>query len=348
MNGTIPFDSNDNAPALQVGLLGCGTVGSSVARALLEEAEALAIAAGTRLELSRIAVRHPDKKRTVRLPREIITTDALGVAIDPEIDIVVEVMGGIEPAFSCIRSALSDKKNVVTANKELLAGPGASVLDHPHVDLHFEGSVCGAIPIVRALRDSCAGDEVEEIAGIFNGTSNFVLTRMAHQGCSLDQALHEAIQFGYAEADPKNDVEGFDAAAKLVILANLAFRTSVRLQDVKRQGILGIQPTQIQKARSEGRVLRLIARARRTNEGIDLRVGPEFVSVDDPLATVDGVSNAVLVRARKAGTLSFYGSGAGGDVTAAAILGDLVTCARGRSGYYLPTIVSSPGEHQIS
>jgi homoserine dehydrogenase len=324
-----PSFSSPFREALRVGLLGCGTVGSRVAKALLEDGPALARSAGIPLELARVAVRHPEKARPVDLPPGIVTTDALSIAIDPDIDIVVEVMGGIEPALTSIKAALGDRKSVVTANKEVLAGPGAGLIDDPDADLHFEASVCGAVPIVRALRDSCAGDEVQEIAGIFNGTSNFMLTKMK-EGCSFDQALSEARRLGYAEADPTADIEGFDAAAKTAILSRIAFGVPIGMQDVRRCGISGIDRDRVRAAEAADRRIRLVGRARRTRSGLDLRVGPEFLEKTHPLTAVEGVRNAVLVTTRRAGVLEFHGAGAGGDATAAAVLGDVVISARRR------------------
>jgi homoserine dehydrogenase len=323
---------------LRVGLLGCGTVGSPVAKALFEEGDRLSRAAGVRFELARVAVRHPDKKRSVQLPTEIVTTDALAVAIDPEIDVVVEVIGGIEAAQTAIKGALGDNKIVITANKELLAGPGAHLVDDP--DMYFEAAVCGGIPIVRALRESCAGDRVDAFTGVLSGTCNYVLYRMAKTGCSLDEAIAKAEHLGYAEADPRADIEGFDAAAKVAILAHIAFVTAVTIADVSCTGIAAIDGERVAAARAEGRVYRLVSHGRRVGSSLELWVRPELLSTDHPLSRVRGPRNAVFVSAARAGTLSFHGAGAGGDPTAAAILGDLVSAVRRRSasGSNLPCI----------
>lgn len=330
-----PFDPDDDgraARAVRVGLMGCGNVGTPVARALLEESETIERAVGAPLELAHVAVAHPGKTRDVYLPEGIVTTDALAVAIDPEVDIVIELIGGIEPSFGAISAALGDNKAVITANKELLARRGDVLFADPGAELYFEASVCGAIPIVRTLRECCAGDEIEAISGIFNGTSNFVLSRMSERGSSLEDALTEARRLGLAEADPSADIEGFDAAAKVAILARIAFGVPVGIDDVHREGISGIDQRRVQGARLEGRVFRLVGRVRPTRHSLDLRVGPELLDRDHPLARIDGANNAVLVTARRAGTLAFHGAGAGGDPTAASVLGDLVVAARRRVG----------------
>ena len=316
---------------LRVGLLGCGTVGTPVARALLEEGDALARAAGVRLELAAVAVQHLGRERAVELPPHLLTTDALAVAIDPGIDIVIELIGGIEPALSSIRAALGDNKAVVTANKETLAGAGRDLLDDPGADLYFEASVCGAIPIVRTLKESFAGERIDAFSGIFSGTCNFVLNEITERGCSLDDAVREAQQLGYAEADPTADIEAFDAAAKVAILARVAFGVPAGAEDVARQGITGISPSSIADAASQGLVCKLVGGGRRTPNGTELWVKPEFVPADDPLALVTGADNTVLVETRRAGRVVLNGAGAGGDPTAAAILGDVVSAARRRA-----------------
>lgn len=331
MSAALSPDHPPNARApedLRVGLLGCGTVGSPVAKALLEDGASLARATGARLELARVAVRHPHKSRPVRLPAEIVTTDALAVAIDPGIDIVIEVIGGTDSAIGAILGALSDNKAVITANKGLLAGLGADLLDES--ELYFEAAVCGGIPIVRALKESCAGDRVVAFTGIFSGTCNFVLHRMTVSGCPLEDALAEAQRLGYAEADPAADIEGFDAAAKVAILARVAFGVPVSADDVARVGISGIDARRIADIREKGCVYRLVGQGRRTPSGVELWVRPELLSADDPLARVGGTDNAVFVTTERAGTLAFHGAGAGGEPTAAAILGDLVAAARRR------------------
>lgn len=321
---------------LRVGLLGCGTVGSPVAQALLDDGDALERAAGARLELARVAVRDPNKERPVRLPPEIFTTDALAVAIDPGIDIVIEVMGGTDPALSAIVGALGDNKSVVTANKELLAGTGASLLDDPEADLSFEASVCGAIPIIQTLKDYCAADRIDSVSGIFSGTCNFIFSRMSERGCSFDEALFDAQQLGLAEADPSADIEARDAAAKVALLARVAFGIPITINDVNRRGISGIDRIRVRDAASEGYVYKLIGRARRVTTGIEAWVRPVLVPRDDALAKVDGPENAVVIETARAGRLMLQGPGAGGAPTAAAVLGDLVAIARRRVGRRKP------------
>lgn len=328
-----PFDQDDDGravKAVRVGLLGCGNVGTPVARALLEESDTIERAVGAPLELTRVAVAHPGKRRDVYLLEGIVTTDALAVAIDPGLDIVIELIGGIEPSLSAISAALGDNKAVITANKELLARRGDMLFADPGAELYFEASVCGAIPIVRALRECCAGDEIEEISGILNGTSNFILSRMGERDCSFEDALAEAHRLGLAEADPSADIEGFDAAAKVAILARIAFGFPAGIDDVHREGIAGIDRSRVRAARLEDRVFRLVARLRRRRHGFDLKVAPELLSRDHPLARIDGADNAVFVTARRAGTLAFHGTGAGGYPTAASVLSDLVAAARRR------------------
>lgn len=334
MSDTIPVDRSHDARttrALKVGLLGCGTVGSPVAEALLGDGDALADAAGAGLELVAVAVRHPDKERTIDLPKHLLTSDALGVAIDPDIDIVVEVIGGIEPALTSIKAALGDNKTVITANKGLLAGPGADLLDDPDVDLYYEASVCGAIPIVRTLLEYCVADRVESFTGIFSGTCNFVLSEMTRSGCSFDEALAEAQRLGYAEAEPTRDISGLDASAKVALLARIAFGDSVRVENVARKGISSIDRSRIGEAASEGYVYKLLGGARRVGSGIDAWVRPVLVPRNHPLAQIDGVENAVLIETARAGRLTLQGAGAGGDPTAAAVLGDVVVAARRRA-----------------
>lgn len=315
---------------LRVGLLGCGVVGSAVARALLEDGHELARACGMRLELARVAVRDPEKMRTVTLPHRLFTTDALAVAIDPEIDIVVEVIGGTHPAMQAIQGGLADNKIVVTANKELLAGAGADLVDGTKRDFYFEASVCGAIPIVRALREYCAGDRIHCFTGIFSGTCNYVLSQMTQSGCSLPAALASARQLGYAETDATADVEAWDAAAKVAILASVAFGVRATADQVERKGILDLDPPKIYQAAAEGLVWKLIGSGRRKDGRLDLSVTPQLLAFDDPLAQVEGAQNAVLVTTERAGQLTFQGIGAGGKPTAAAILGDLIAAVRSR------------------
>lgn len=320
---------------LRIALLGAGTVGAQVARLLIEQREELAARVGTGLELVGVAVRDPAAPRDWPVPAELLTTDAESLIVGA--DIVIELMGGIEPAKTLIELAMNSGADVITANKALLATHGAELFalaEQLGAQLDYEAAAAGAIPIIRPLRDSLAGDRVQRILGIVNGTTNYILDRMDRQGDSLEAALAEAQRLGYAEADPTADVEGFDAAAKAAILAGLAFHTSVPLDAVHREGISSVTAEQVRAARDGGYVLKLLAVAERAlgadgaEEGVLARVHPALVPLAHPLAAVHGANNAVFVEAEAAGPLMFYGAGAGGVQTASAVLGDLVSAAR--------------------
>ncbi|MCX7521156.1 homoserine dehydrogenase [Microbacterium sp. STN6] len=320
---------------LRVALLGAGSVGAQVARLLLAHQDELAARAGAGLELVGIAVRDIDAPRTVDLPRELFTTDAESLILGA--DIVVELMGGIEPARTLVLQALNSGADVVTANKALIATHGPELSDAAEqvgAQLAYEAAVGGAIPIIRPLRDSLAGDRVERILGIVNGTTNFVLDRMHTHGESLETALAVASDLGYAEADPTADIEGYDAAQKAAILAGLAFHTTVPIEQVYREGITRVTKDEVDAARESGHVIKLLAICERLTdpatgaEGVSARVYPALVPAAHPLAAVRGAHNAVFVQASAAGDLMFYGAGAGGVETASAVLGDLVSVAR--------------------
>jgi homoserine dehydrogenase len=321
---------------LRVALLGCGVVGTQVARILTTDAEDLAARVGAPLELAGIAVRNLEAERDASIDPAWLTTDA--EALVDGADVVVELMGGIEPARTLILRALKNGAAVVTANKALLAQHGPTLFeaaDAAGADLYFEAAVAGAIPIVRPVRESLAGDRVRRVLGIVNGTTNYVLDRMATEGLDLDQVVKEAQALGYAEADPTADVEGYDAAAKAAILASLAFHTRVSLDDVDREGITSISAEDVDWARRQGYVIKLLAVAERYDDGPDapgvqVRVHPTLVPEAHPLAGVRGAFNAVFVEAEAAGELMFYGRGAGGVPTASAVLGDVVSVARHR------------------
>jgi homoserine dehydrogenase len=320
---------------LKVALLGCGVVGSEVARLLTAHSEDLAARIGRPLELAGIAVRRPEKVRSV--DPALLTTDAMSLVTRPDIDIVVEVIGGIEPARSLILAAMQNGASVVTANKALLAedGPLLYAAAEKHgVDLYYEASVAGAIPLLRPLRESLAGDKVRRVLGIVNGTTNFILTRMDETGAGFSEALDEATALGYAEADPTADVEGFDAAAKAAILAGLAFHTRVTAADVHREGITEVTSTDVRAAKDIGCVVKLLAIAELSEDGTGLavRTHPAMIPRTHPLASVREAFNAVFVECEAAGELMFYGRGAGGQPTASAVLGDLVSVARNRVG----------------
>ncbi len=323
--------------ALRVALLGCGVVGSQVMRLLHENADELAARIGAPLELAGVAVRRPG--RHSELPAELVTTDATALVARDDVDIVVEVIGGIEPARSLLLSALTAGKSVVSANKALLAEDGAALHDAAAaagVDLYYEAAVAGAIPLLRPLRESLAGDRITRVMGIVNGTTNFILSRMDATGAGFDEALAEATALGYAEADPTADVDGFDAAAKAAILAGLAFHTRVTAGDVYREGIGGVSAADMASARVMGCTVKLLAICERVGspdggkEQVSVRVHPAMIPRTHPLASVGDAFNAVFVEAEAAGSLMFYGRGAGGSPTASAVLGDLVAVARHR------------------
>ncbi|MCK9873070.1 homoserine dehydrogenase [Nocardiopsis dassonvillei] len=320
--------------AMKVALLGCGVVGSEVVRLVNEQSEELAARVGTPIEIGGIAVRRLGRDRGV--DPALLTTDATALATRPDIDLVVEVIGGIEPARSLILAAIKAGKSVVTANKALLAEDGQTLhaaARDAGVDLYYEASVAGAIPLLRPLRDSLAGDRVNRVLGIVNGTTNYILDRMDSLGAGFTESLEQAQALGYAEADPTADVEGFDAAAKAAILARLAFHTQrVTAADVHREGITGVSAGDIASARAMGCVVKLLAICQRSQDGgsVGVRVHPVMLPVEHPLASVKEAYNAVFVEAESAGRLMFYGAGAGGTPTASAVLGDLVAVARNR------------------
>ncbi len=320
--------------AVRVALLGCGVVGTEVARSLAAGStslQELGARAGAPLELVGIAVRDTAAPRHPEVDPALLTADA--TALVRRADVVVELVGGLEPARTLLLAALGAGASVVTANKLLLADDG----DHLHaaaaaagVEIHYEAAVAGAIPIIRPLRDSLAGDRVQRVLGIVNGTTNYVLDQMDTSGADLGQALAQAQALGYAEADPTADVDGHDAAAKAALLAALAFHTQVPLASVHREGIGSVTADDVAAAREAGTVVKLLAVAERSGAGLQVRVHPALVPRSHPLAGVRGAFNAVFVQADAAGELMFYGRGAGGRPTSSAVLGDLVTAARHR------------------
>jgi homoserine dehydrogenase len=316
---------------LRVALLGCGTVGAEVVRLMRSNAGDLAARVGAPLELAGIAVRRLGKRRDLDVDDDLFTTDAASLVARDDVDIVIEVIGGIEPARALIVGALKAGKSVVTANKALLAEDGATLhaaAVEGNADLYYEASTAGAIPILRPLRESLAGDDVSRVIGIVNGTTNYILTRMDELGMGFTEALDEATALGYAEADPTADVDGFDAAAKAAILAGLAFHTRVTAADVHREGITDVTAADVAGAKAMGCVVKLLAIAERTGTGVSVRVHPAMIPRSHPLAAVREAYNAVFVEAAAAGQLMFYGRGAGGAPTASAVLGDLVAVAR--------------------
>jgi len=315
---------------VRIGMLGCGVVGSEVARLLLADTEELSTRAGVKIELARIAVR--TIKDYPGINPALFTTDPFSIVNDPEIDLIVEVMGGIEPANELAHLAIKNRKSIVTANKTLLASHGAELFTAAYAqgeDIHYEASVAGAIPIIRPLRDSLVGDFVIRVMGIVNGTTNYILTKMHEENKEFAVALKEAQALGYAEADPTADIEGFDAAAKAAILSGLAFHTRVTVSDVYREGISQITLEDVQLAKELGYVIKLLAIAELTpKDEISVRVHPVMLEKSHPLASVREAFNAVFVEAESAGPLMFYGRGAGGAPTASAILGDVLAVSR--------------------
>ncbi|MGH8868932.1 MAG: homoserine dehydrogenase [Actinomycetes bacterium] len=320
---------------LRVALLGCGTVGSEVVRLLDEHADDLAARVGAPFEVVGIAVRRPNRRRDLALDPALVTTDAEALAARDDVDLVVEVIGGIEPARSLVLTAMQHGTSVITANKALLAADGATLhaaaVKHG-VDLFYEASVAGAIPLLRPMRESLAGDKVTRVLGIVNGTTNYVLTRMDETGAGFSEALDEATALGYAEADPTADLEGFDAAAKAAILASLAFHTRVAAEDVHREGISEVSARDVASAQAIGCVVKLLAIAELdpAGGGVGVRVHPAMLPRTHPLASVREAYNAVFVECVAAGSLMFYGAGAGGAPTASAVLGDLVAAGRNK------------------
>ncbi|MBT2493599.1 homoserine dehydrogenase [Streptomyces sp. ISL-96] len=325
---------------LRIGLLGHGAVGSETARALTARRGELAARIGASIELVGIAVRTPRPGRDT--DPDLFTTDAEQLVTRGDLDVVVELMGGIEPARSLIVAAMESGASVVTANKALIADDGADLhrIAHKHgVELAYEAAVAGAVPLLRPLRQSLAGDRVRRLSGVVNGTTNFILDRMAAIGGTFQAALNEAQQLGYAEADPTADVSGADAAAKMTILARLAFDTDLGPGDVHYEGITHIGPADISHAAANDSVIKLIGICDRTADGVSVRVHPMLLPRDHALAGVRGSYNGILVEAEAAGQLMFHGQGAGGLATSSAVLGDLVEVCRNR-------LTGAVGAHQ--
>lgn len=317
--------------SVRVGFLGCGTVGAAAVRMISEHASELTTRTGARIEIGRIAVRDLTVDRHLDVPKEVWTSDLAAVTEANDIDVVVELMGGLEPAGALITGALRSGKHVVTANKELVATAGSELMDAAEAggaDLLFEGAVCGGIPIIRPMKESLAGDRVRRVMGIMNGTTNFILTRMSEVGGSFEEALAEASRLGYAEADPSADVDGHDAASKLAILASLAFHGRVVASDVKREGITAVTAEDIAAAHDLGYEVKLLAVAERSGGKVSARVHPAMIPKTHPLAAVRDVFNAVFVEGEQVGELMFFGRGAGGSPTASAVVGDIVEIAR--------------------
>ena len=319
------------AKTVNIGVLGCGNVGAALVELLRLRGPEIEQRTGLRLQVTKVAVRSTSKERAVLLDPGVLTLDAHSVVADPEINLIVEVIGGIEPARELISLALASGKAVVTANKELLANIGTELFaeaDKAGVDLLFEAAVAGGVPIVRPLRESLVGEDITRVMGIVNGTTNYILTKMTDEGWAYSAALAEAQGLGYAERDPTADVEGFDAGAKAAIIATIAFGVRVVAGDVYHEGISGVTQTDIEFARRLGYVVKLLAIAERFSDGtVAVRVHPAMVPNEHPLASVRDSFNAVFVQGAAVGDLMFYGRGAGGNPTASAVLGDVVDAA---------------------
>jgi len=321
---------------VRVGILGCGTVGSALVELVTEHGDTIAARSGVRLEVVRVAVHDIAKRRPVHLADGVLTADADALVVDPDVDVVVELMGGMEPARRLIGAALKAGKPVITANKEVIATAGAELVQvaaKAGVGLLYEAAVAGAIPLLRPLRESLAGDRLRRVMGIVNGTTNFILTRMSDGGGSFADALAEAQDLGFAERDPTADIDGWDAAAKAAIIASVAFGVAVVAEDVHREGISGVTPEDIVMADRLGYVIKLLAVVEAVADPhggpgeVAVRVHPAMVRKDHPLAAVRDSFNAVFVEGAASGELMFYGRGAGGRPTASAVLGDLVDAA---------------------
>jgi homoserine dehydrogenase len=321
-----------SSSVVRIGLLGCGNVGAALVQLVERQADVIEARTGVRLQISRVAVRNISRDREVQLPEGVLTRDAHDVVNDPTVDVIVEVMGGIEPARELIAAAIAHGKPVITANKELLANVGHELWaqsDAAGVDLLFEAAVAGGIPLIRALRESLRGEPVTRVMGIVNGTTNFILTKMTDEGADYSAALSEAQRLGFAERDPTADVEGFDAGAKAAIIASIAFGARVVAGDVYHEGISGVTAADIAIARRLGYVVKLLAIAEKIDntETIAVRVHPAMVPMNHPLASVRDSYNAVFVEGDAVGQLMFYGRGAGGFPTASAVLGDVIDAA---------------------
>jgi homoserine dehydrogenase len=321
------------APTVRVALLGCGNVGGALAEILLTRADDVAARTGIRLELVGIAVANPERPRSPSIRPDLVGTDAAALVARDDVDVVVEVIGGLHPAHELVEAALRNGKPVVTANKALLATASAELAEvaaDAGVDLLYEAAVAGAIPVIRPLRESLAGEQIVRVMGIVNGTTNYILTRMEEQGDSYDDVVREAQELGLAERDPTADVEGHDAAAKAAILASLAFGSDVVDADVHREGISGIGAADVAYASRLGYSVKLLAVAELVDGGpeVSVRVHPAMVPKTHPLASVRGAFNAVFVEGAVSGELMLYGRGAGGAPTASAMLGDLVDASR--------------------
>jgi homoserine dehydrogenase len=316
---------------VRVGILGCGNVGTALVRLLDANAELITRRSGVRIEVARVAVQNVTKERAITFEPGVLTNDGEAVVSDPAVDVIVEMIGGVEPARTLIANALKAGKPVVTANKELIANCGAELFEvaaTAGVDLLFEASVAGGIPLIRPLRESLVGERIRRVTGIVNGTTNYVLTRMTEERCSFAEAVAEAQELGYAEPDPTADIDGFDAASKAAIIASIAFGARVVAGDVSREGIRGVSTDDILAAEELGYVVKLLAVTEESDGAVSARVHPAMVPVGHPLASVSGSYNAVFIEGEAVGQLMLLGRGAGGGPTSSALLGDLIDAAK--------------------
>lgn len=335
--------------SVRIGILGAGTVGGTLIRRLVDDHEAIALKTGLDLEVVRVAVRDRDKPRSFTLPAGVLTDDPRDVVSSPDVDLVVEVMGGQEPAGDFVLAALEAGKPVVTANKALIAERGTELIaaaEASGVPLLFEAAVGGGIPIIRPLTETLAGEQVARVLGIVNGTTNYILTEMAERGSTYEDALASAQALGYAEPDPSADVSGADAAAKAAILASLAFGTWVGIDDVHYEGIEEVSPADPSIATELGYAVKLLSVAAKTDTGICARVHPVMIPLAHPLASIRGATNAIFIEGPSIEELLFAGPGAGGEPTATAVLGDVIDAAREilAGAQVSPRIKFSPGE----
>ncbi|WP_200792757.1 homoserine dehydrogenase [Caldanaerobius fijiensis] len=316
---------------MNIGILGLGTVGSGIIRIFNENSELIKKRIGDKINVKKVLVRDLHKNRDVEIDKNLLTTNPDDVLQDPEIDIVVEVIGGINPALDFVLKAIENKKHVVTANKEMMAKEGWEILTLARkkgVDVYYEASVAGGIPIIRPMKESLTANKIEEILGIINGTTNYILTKMAKEGKEYEDALREAQNLGYAEADPTSDVEGYDARYKLAILATLAFGTKVNVMDIYTEGITRVTKTDIKYAEELGYAIKLLAIGRQRKDGLELRVHPAFIEKNHPLAQVNDVFNGIFIKGNAIGEIMLYGRGAGQMPTASAVVADIIDIIR--------------------
>ena len=332
MTAMLPSDWNPNMkPIINIGIIGFGTVGCGAVQILQENKNSIERKIGSELWIKRIADIDLERKRPIEVDRGILTTDAYEIINDPEIDIVVELIGGVKPAGQFIADAIANGKHIVSANKELIAREGHALLleaGNRKLDFCFEASVGGGIPIIRPLKICLAGNRIEEVVGIVNGTTNYILTKMSQEGRDFGETLAEAQRLGYAEPDPTNDVEGHDAAFKIAILASIAFGSQVDLADVYHEGITRLTQRDTSYAQELGYRIKLLAIAKENNGAMEIRVHPAFIPQSHPLASVNDVYNAIYVKGNAVGDVMFYGQGAGPLAAGSAVVGDIMDIAR--------------------